>query len=134
METKKLSCSDLMIRDWVYSTFSDKPCRIRAIELSEHGYGSVRVTGVDGVKDIVSVSPIPLTPEILEQNGFVKNRDIFYRFAVHINEFNGFMFTFGIDFDGVFCLQSNRFVRFAYVHELQHALRLCGINDKEIVL
>jgi hypothetical protein len=22
----------------------------------------------------------------------------------------------------------------AFVHELQHALRLCGINDKEIVL
>ncbi|MDY6287976.1 MAG: hypothetical protein SPM02_00845 [Bacteroidales bacterium] len=134
METNKLTAKDLMVGDYVYSTFSNKPCKVQAIELTEHGYGSVRVTGVDGVKDIVSVSPIPLTPEILEQNGFVKHRDIFYRFAVHIDEFNGFMFTLGIDFDGVFCLQSNRFVRYAYIHELQHAMRLCGINDKEIVL
>jgi hypothetical protein len=70
METKKLTCSDLMVGDYVYSTFSDKPCKVQAIELTEHEYGSVRVTGVDGVKDIVSLSPIPLTAEILEKNGF----------------------------------------------------------------
>ena len=79
------------------------------------------------------IEPIPLTAEILEKFGFVKHRDIFYRLAVHIDEFNGFMFSLGSDFDGVFCLQSNRFVRFAFVHELQHTLRLCGI-DKEIVI
>ena len=72
METKKITCSDLMVGDYVYSTFSDKPCKVQAIELSKHGYGSVRVTGVDGVKDIVSLSPIPLTVEILMRNGFVK--------------------------------------------------------------
>lgn len=133
MKTKNLTARDLMIGDWVYSTFSNKPCKVQAIELSEHGYGSVRVSGVEGVKDIVSVSPIPLTAEVLEKNGFIKHRDMFYRFAVHINEFNGFMFTLVADFDGVFCLQSNRFVRFAFVHQLQNALRQLN-TDKEIVL
>lgn len=134
METKKLTCCDLMVGDYVYSTFSDKPCKVQAIELSEHGYGLVRVTGVEGVKDIASLTPIPLTAEILEKYGFKKHRDIFYRLAVHIDEFNGFMFTLGRDFDGVFCLQSNLFVRFAFVHEIQHALRRCGIDDKEIII
>ena len=134
METKRLKCCDLMIGDYVifdpnvFNNNEDEyeptkepyPCRIESGEQIDKA--------VNGC-----YSPIPLTAEILEQNGFVKFRDIFYRFAVHIDEFNGFWFTLGSDFDGVFCLQSNRFVRFAYVHELQHALRLCGV-DKEITL
>ena len=132
METKKLTCCDLMIGDWVmydpnvfiedeYEPYKEPyPCQIES---------GVQID--DAVNECYS--PIPLTVEILEKNGFKKHRDIFYRLAIHIDEFNGFMFTLGKDLDGVFCLQSNRFVRFTYVHELQHALRLCGV-DNEIVL
>jgi hypothetical protein len=42
------------------------------------GYIEVGVTGVLGLKDVASLTPIPLTQEILEKNGFeLKNYNIF---------------------------------------------------------
>ena len=112
---------DLMIGDWVYSTFSDKPCQVLNFEESINGYGIVKVDNVYGVKDIASISPIPLTYEFL--------RKIF----PNIN-------------DGVYwCARKGKYevrmengdnkikVLIEYVHELQHALRLCGI-EKEVEL
>lgn len=141
MEKKKLTCCDIMVGDYVYSTFSDKPCKVQAIELSEHGYGSVRVTGVDGVKDIVSLSPIPLTSEILERNGIKwlmsepsGNRT--YRCneppisCTFIPDRGWYMSAGPV---GSSKLPFAVFSMAYYVHELQHALRFCGINDKEIV-
>ena len=75
-------------------------------------------------------APIPLTPEILEKNGFTKDLDLdnvhywftlideHIRFSIlHVR--NVFQWLGPLDFK--------------YVHELQHALRLCGIK-KEIEL
>ena len=127
METKKLTCCDIRIGDYVYSTFSDKPCKVQAIELSEHGYGSVRVTGVDGIKDIVSLSPIPLTAEVLEKNGFIKYLWDIYRLPktdVSI-EHIGSLFYLRISNIRLFAIKS--------VSHLQHLLRDFNV-DKEIVL
>lgn len=134
METKKLTCCDIMVGDYVYSTFSDKPCRVQAIELTEHEYGSVRVAGVDGVKDIVSLSPVPLTAEILEKNGWTKPASgrVWSK-----NNVPSFVLE-ALD-DGRFeistdtCSEWGGLCIIRYFHELQHALRLCGV-DKEIVL
>jgi hypothetical protein len=132
METKVTAC-DLMVGDWVYSTFSDKPCKVQAIELSEHGYGSVRVTGVDGVKDIVSLSPIPLTAEVLEKNNFEKHYDDDIIIYTHPQ---GIIIEMGINYklfdDGHFFVRGI-LKRFYFVHELQRALKLLKIN-KDIVL
>lgn len=128
METKKLTCCDLMVGDYVYSTFSDKPCKVQAIELSQHGYGSVWVTGVDGVKDIVSLSPIPLTAEILMRNGFVKgilgiyclpNTDL----AVEVTAYGKMYLRYS----------ACQLCEIKSVSHLQHLMRDFGI-DKEIVL
>jgi len=76
--------------------------------------------------NIGKVEPIPLTPEILEKNGFSEDyryEDLSYAqscgdvIGIHINGKNGLM-------DEMY---------FKYVHELQHAMRLCGV-EKEIVL
>ena len=135
METKKLTAKDLMIGDYVYSTFSDKPCKVQAIELTEHEYGSVRVAGVDCVKDIVSLSPIPLTAEVLEKNGWTKpassrvwSRNNVPSFVLEEIDDGSFEVTTDT------CSEWGGLCMIRYVHELQHALRLCGINDKEIVL
>ena len=90
------------------------------------------------------MSPIPLTPEILEKNGFeiVSARDdnagtmekYFYPRIGYVYRFSngewevdligyGRGFSGAAKYRGVICS----------VHELQHALRLCGI-EKEIVL
>lgn len=67
-------------------------------------------------------SPIPLTPEILEKNGFHKVWNGSWKLNntnLLIDEDNGF-------YVGISMLS----LRLDYVHELQHILRLCGIDKK----
>ena len=71
---------------------------------------------------------IPITPEILEKNGFVYNEIPF----VQGWEQYGLTLTVGGDGFRVSCGQ-NVSIIIDFVHQLQHALRLCGI-EKEIVL
>lgn len=127
METKELTCRAIMIGDWVMA--KKEPIRIATPfgnetvlhQLTLYGYTS------DGAKAgpflETELTPIPLTAEILEKNGF-KNIDT------------------GLDCDGsnIYWKHNNGYsintqdINLNFVHELQHALRLCGINDKEIVL
>lgn len=83
------------------------------------------VESAEGViNDIDQVKPILLTDEILEQNGFERvngeYQDVFYIYD-------------GIELliDNVYTLFGQCKMPIKYVHELQHALRLCSIN-KEI--
>lgn len=74
------------------------------------------------------LDPIPLTPEILEKNGFINGE--FYA-SSHIEDWQ-------IMSDGShLAARSERGwcidIPCRYVHELQHALRLCGI-EKEMEL
>jgi hypothetical protein len=84
--------------------------------------------------------PIPLTPEILEKNGFESIITVFngltYQYAskneecrvrVFINDKN---IATGIEIDSKVCWLN---CDCSFVHELQHALRLCDVG-KEIVL
>ena len=114
MKANELKLEDVMCGDWVdvRNASPDTP-HIEKITPShllrdEHWYG------------------IELTPEILEKNGFSKNYhedDLCYAqscgdvIGIHIYGTNGLMEE----------------MYFKYVHELQHALKLCGIK-KEIEL
>ena len=75
------------------------------------------------------LSPIPITPEILEKNGFTRDAD-------GMNDIDEISveITYGewqrVDGRHKY-LGEARIIK--YVHELQHALLLCGI-EKEIVL
>jgi hypothetical protein len=77
---------------------------------------------------IDKIRPIPLTPEILEKNGF--------RLDTYSGEFmSGKWWTrndFVIHESMNDSIGKNNF-SYKYVHQLQHALRLCGI-EKEIIL
>lgn len=78
--------------------------------------------------DIDDVEPIPLTPEILEKNGFTT---YFSRcgvkwlwiekqkFELALDEENGNKITTALGLIDI---------EIKYVHQLQHALRLCGIE------
>ncbi len=74
----------------------------------------IKITHISKSGDYSYLKPIPLTVEILEKNGFVK----------HLPEDNIVYFTITIN---------KKEIRIDYVHQLQHALRLCGI-EKEIKL
>ena len=73
--------------------------------------------------DFSWIEPIPLTAEILEKNGFVQDGESWWYkdFRIVLSSSKGVSLVCG------------RQIKFCYVHELQHALRLCGI-DKEIIL
>lgn len=86
------------------------------------------------------IEPIPLTPEILELNGW-KRRS--YDHALHLHDdivnialnesysIFGYTHLCGVGTDCVeveYCSEID-FVGTLYVHQLQHALRLCGLSD-----
>lgn len=81
--------------------------------------------------------PIPLTEDILKVNGFNIRRDAYYlscgflgndweRSGVEVKFYDSAV----IDIECNYFKHTNRIHLVAdYVHELQHALRLCGLND-----
>lgn len=137
----KVETTDLMIGDYLYWG-KDKIVKVQM--LRKYGdYFGIDVVYNDSVNlyfstnndDIYSynideLKPIPLTPEILEKNGFTKELDA---------DKSHYWFTL-IDEDIRFSVFYARSVfqwlgplDFKYVHDLQHALRMCGIK-KEITL
>lgn len=137
---------ELMIGDWLYCSFSHEPCQLLGIELYElTGYTFVKVTNVVGAKDIASLSPIPLTSEILKKNGFKnisKELFVYYSHAadgyikIRLSELLDGEWKLSVDNYDRFNDSHKQYtsdICFLKVHELQHALRLCGIK-KEIVL
>ena len=131
-----MKANELMIGDWVYNPFTRKTFRLT--------FGR----DIDLAKDLC-VEPIPLTVEILEKNGFEELMSEGWENAAkfgRIPEPTGvWQYGFG-QFDSVSYMPKRSFlsVKFMegytadianikYVHELQHALRQCGV-EKEIIL
>ena len=128
-----------MIGDWVFDkAVSDKPVQILQINACnvhyehENGYTSVGVELLE---------PVPITAEILEKNGFrTRDKD---------KEYTGtLMYHLYKELDPDVCLlgvlwyiknseaeislnYSPCWIIIKYVHQLQHVLRLCGL-EKEI--
>lgn len=128
---------DLMRGDKVYETLLDDTPQVVTVE--EVGQNHIYI----GMEDddmallryepehlgwnIKHIEPIPLTKEMLEANGF---------------QYGSHEYTYWPDEDGeeapFHILQSSRYglrinvpyrvVTLQYVHQLQHVLRLCGLN------
>lgn len=127
-----MKATDLMIGDWVVNTEFEKN-KIDKIETLEP-----RRVWLEHSKTYVPIEfiePIPLTTEILEKNGFVKDEkddNMYY--------WNWSVIDDCMSYDKetskvrIFYVSGLTFVKILqYVHELQHALRLCEIK-KEIEL
>ena len=119
-----------MIDDWVYMSENDIPRRITDI-------GRFDLISSYGITCYVdNIHPIPITPEILEKNfgsalnGCYFEGDEFYELIIHeVNEGTWIIKHDNIEFSNI----PRQQVMVSYVHELQHALRICGI-EKEIDL
>ena len=112
-----------MIGDWVKS-------RGKIEQVREVYEGYICTDSFEDSHDYY-FDPIPLTPEILEKNGMILS---FYgeffpedeHYELEISVVGGRIFwTINAHEYDIMCLR--------FVHELQHALRLCGI-EKEIML
>jgi hypothetical protein len=133
-----MKAEDLMIGDWV--NVFDVPKQIEGIRTFKNGDEIVYYDGDNG-NFIENVTPIPLTPEILEKNGFKEDSEtngIYWRpdcrkFCI-VKELNTWYFAFRVlgetvdKSSGYICISECN-----YVHEFQHTLKLCGI-EKEIIL
>lgn len=134
-----LTGKEIMIGNWVYSTFAEHPCKVEGIEWTESGYAYVKISGVDGYKCIESLSPIPLTTDIFEKMGWEKRNDAYiyydseheYQIIFMPKEYNYTHFYNYID-ASIGCI-TIREMPITYLHELQNLMRLCGIK-KEIEL
>ena len=129
-----MKANELMIGDWVQypATMGNLvPCKVVGISTE---ITVEFTTGARKYEALKAVEPIPLTAEILENNGWEYGNwgsedydDEYYTFIddfdIHIDENQTFEIR---TVDG--CT-----IKLKYVHELQHALKLCGI-EKEIEL
>ena len=134
-----MKAEDLMIGDYV----NYRGQIIKVTSLYDKG-GSNEVGWSDKESVWVNadnVEPILLTSEILEKNGFVTNDEqgnwkgyrIYSIFGANKN--CTFMLKL-YEKNSIYEISLNMapyYITFKYVHQLQHALKLCGIN-KEIKL
>lgn len=129
-----MKVTELMIGDWVRIGDADKYHGwlgvIRAIN-NITGYCIVALINNEGIISISNVhiddiEPIPLTPEILEKNGFeIKEILHQYRWSIF---YKNMLILSKVKFD--YEIQINGFPRkIHYVHDLQRALRCCGLWD-----
>lgn len=121
-----MKASELMLGDWVLDTRTKKPLRVNPF-MAE--------------MEVPEWEPIPLTPEILEKNGFedqgfrhhdelngIDDRVVLSNERERMNSVNEWY----VHIDSIYyCTIAS--CELTYVHELQHILRLCKIN-KEIVV
>lgn len=116
-----MKATELMIGDWVLYK-SDAPQNAFPVQITHKMFVDDLVRWQD------RFDPISLTPEILEKNGFAHDG----------TDYNiGFVYdkslVLDLCFDGSLIFGGNLLCKCKYVHTLQHALRLCGI-EKEIII
>lgn len=127
-----MKATDLMIGDWVQ--FFGEPHKIIGIR-TDTPYPYIKTDTGDtwyewGLKDLAD--GISLTQEILEKNGFNKDIELngcYWRpdcrkYCI-VKEIDTWYFAFRHMGGGHICISECN-----YVHKLQHALRLCGIEKK----
>jgi hypothetical protein len=149
-----MKATDIMAGDWVMSRRYSSPSRVYATHLymlympeAQHS-----ITIINETKDgsviaghfAEELTPIPLTQDILDKNGFKRIQDT-YLFNIGTNQFgNDLWIEIGPDSwiennkvyidslkevdNAMICVTTCK-----YIHEFQHLLKLCKI-EKEIVL
>lgn len=120
--------NELMIGDWVHLNDALSPPIYLKVYSIYPPY--IQAEGELGQFRDDTLAPIPLTPEILEKNGFFIGNYGEYWMRKKKGE------SVNMDKDNYAIIEKGSsaiYLTCKYVHELQHALRLCEI-DKEIVL
>lgn len=126
-----MKVTDLMVGDWVKAVDYNSPFRITAIYDDVVQTQADYQSEIDGnwyseaeIKDLV---PIELTEDILVKNGFGKVNNQYFFGQVEIKELRDcWVVTINKE-------DADVDINIHYVHQLQHLLRLVGI-EKEIEL
>ena len=130
MDKAKIKCRDLMVGDWITNR-NGFPMQITNVG-DDYAYATFEGNEGDpwefDDKDD-QPNPIVLTPEILEKNGFIKVNLQRYDYGypdtdcyIKVNPKKNMIHLNGRN------ANSNLYSH-SFVHELQRALRLCGLNE-----
>ena len=143
-----MKAKELMIGDLVYCTYWSQKRIVRVWELKRIADDELKVVVMDEVPLVFHeryIEPISLTSELMEKNGFWRvpqplctnpyhwmlekyeeeSGELFYRIKAYDTPFRG-MF---VSIDNPSCCATISFGKqIEFIHELQHALRLCEIN------
>ena len=132
----RIRIEDLSIGDWV--VLENQPFKVIGINppyVDLLGNGNrLRLSDIDND----NLSPIRLTPEILEKNGFDAYGNEYYMYddgkkhRVYISNRNKYWKFEHCEF-GIGCVFNDMMCELLHTHQLQHALRLAGVG-KEIEL
>ena len=131
---------EIMIDDWVINTEfgKNKMGQVEIVELTR-----VWLRNCNTYVPCEFIKPIPLTQEILEKNGFEVQdqgggrKDVWTGFDIDCEEDIEIEFQYNVPvylkIDGGYKGEYYTSSDIKYIHELQHAMRLCNIK-KEIKL
>lgn len=135
---EKISVSDLSIGDyvrvkmckWDYDDPDTLDAKVLSIEGNSVGVGYDN-SGIVMSAFVDDLQPIPITAEVLENNGFSHNGNKWYTPELFTLErwSKGWSIVIACTCGDYVC----EVCTIKYVHQLQHALRLVGV-EKEIVL
>lgn len=130
MKANELTSKDLMIGDWLQDSFGNIG-QVYRLDLGRVHLRLLQERPQDEEYIVHDIEPIPLTPEILEKNG-LDNAPL----GCHFDEDKYMVLEISSEKEGIYwTINYNEYgiLKLKYVHQLQHALKLCGI-DKEIVV
>lgn len=142
-----MKANELMIGDWVChkdcTSIPIRVCRISERVSFEHSLfwnedsrEYVRIERYSEA-DCDEITPIPLTPEILEKNGFTKGGMFGKTYYLAVEDFEISVYFAHVNTQLIIEKRNGReiinMLNAEYLHILQHALRLCGI-EKQIEL
>ena len=148
-----MKANELMIGDWVFLKNGKvlQTCQVTVIGNATQNRNDIgKYVCLDMsdefptcIFEIDEISPIPITPEILEKNGFEVQdqgggrKDVWTGFGIDYEGDIEVEFQYNVPvylkIDGGFKGEYYTSANIKYIHQLQHALRLCGI-EKEIIL
>ena len=125
METVKIRCKDIMVGDYVANR-NGSPMQIVAVD-EDNAYaceGNEERPWIFGDNEGYEPQPIVITPEILEKNGW-KETEYWHEYQDGKNTIQCCLPDMrgrinGIEIEHFKC---------KYVHQYQHLLRLCGLNE-----
>ena len=125
METVKIRCKDLMVGDYIANR-NGSPMQIVAVD-EDNAYaceGNEERPWIFGDNEGYEPQPIVLTPEIPEKNGW-KDDGLWYEYQDGTNTIQSCL----PDMRGIINGIEIKEFQCKYVHQYQHLLRLCGLNE-----
>lgn len=122
-----MKANELMIGDYIAVKPSGMPIKVAAVHHKKVAYHAC-INKLSWVRESL-LEPIPLTTDVLEKNGWEKRPTGYVFYTDGKGYDNSLWYIFG---SNTFVINTTEF-QIKYVHELQHAMRLCGI-EKEIEL